>query len=265
VVFVGGTTVLIVALGFDAPAAPLVLLCAPVLDVAARRGWGQGVTALALTAATMFAVVPLRQRFNDLGLDAGDAIVALPLTWVAVLIALVMISGRVPKPGRGTRTAGSAVAALLLLASTAGAHDPGQGQPAGNVSWHVQVDGATVSVSASADALCAGGSARFVARRGGAVVVGRATRSACGRKDTLRLPRPGRWFVYLEATDNGHPLESWIPVKAASRASIVDASRYAYRPSASGASAVKWIAGTALYAAIAAFVITLARVARQRR
>lgn len=262
-VFLLLTTLLITSLGFQAPALPVLLLAGPVIDLAARRGLSRPATALLMTLATMALVVPIRQGLSHLDLSLQDALLAAPLSFLAALTGLILAAGRLPTLPRAGRVAGATAAIFALLSTGASAHDPGQGTPAGKVAWAARTHGSRVIVRAAAPLLCQGAPASFVARRGGRRISAPAVPGAasCARRGTLTLPDAGRWFVYLQAHDRSGPVESWIDVSAGSRQRTV-LTREAYRPKHRSASVLKWGVGALLYAAIAALLITFARLAR---
>lgn len=259
--FMGVVTAAVVLLGFEAPGPPVLLLLGPLVDVAARRGWGTLLTATALTASTMLLVVPVRQRFSALGLDVDDAALAVPLVWLASAAGLVIVSGRVGFGGRGLRLLVSGLALFGLLAGSASAHDPGQGASAGAVRWDARVRGADAAVSVSTKALCDATQARLLARRGGAVVTGTLGETGCARRGRIRLPQDGRWFVYLDGDRPDGRFESWIPLTAGdtARHALV---REGYRPPRRRGGALKWSAGLVMYAVIGILLVAFGRLAR---
>ena len=243
---------------FPGPALPLLVVPALVLDLAVARRWPPLVTSALFATALHLAYVPARNLLgNGVRFDLVDVAIGLPLTWLAVLSVLSLATRTSPFLPR--RLTAAVTAALLLSAAPAAlAHDPGQGDDAGDVGLEVRVDDERrAAVSAVLpQPLCRGANpTAVVARRAGEVVRGPLSKDGCRLQGSLALPARGRWFVYVELTRSGRTVESWLPVdvgSGASRASARD--RYAYFPPERSAGTAKTVAGALLYAAMLALL-----------
>lgn len=245
-------------LGHSTLIVPPLLLAAVAIDVAARAGrpWivplATGI-AIPITYAPILSVLTgaPRLRGADLGFGVGLSV----LTGVAAALP----AGVLRRP--------AVVGAIVLVLATGGvampaaAHDPGQGDVVGEVSFRVTVDGLSLDVVADLpDRRCSGGDIAVVARRGGRTVRATAsTASGCVAVGTLNVDEPGRWFVYVEQDR----LEAWVPVDAGGRRSVVDVrDLYERPPTPSGTT--KPIASAALLAAALALAAATARVSSGR-
>lgn len=265
--FVGAVSLLLVALGFDTPKLPLLLVPALVLDVGARRGLpltGQG---LAYTVGLFALYVPTVDWLGQgVQLDGADVLVAFPLTLVAVTAVLAAVLG--DRGHAGCVRLATAVAigggALLILPAGAVAHDPGQGADAGTVALAARATGRGVALTAVAGpGLCRRlGAGRLVARRSGVTKRVAMRRSGCRYRGRLSVPQRGRWFVYAELSRGKATVESWIPVKVGDAQTVSDPERYAYVADANAGGLLKTVAGASLYLlvlATAGAVILLVR------
>lgn len=255
------------------PALPLLVAPAVVLDLAVGRGWPSLATSALFATVLHVAYVPARNGLgNGVRFDVGDVAVGLPLTWLAVLAVLTVATRPSHRLPRRSVVAATVAALVVAAAPAALAHDPGQGEDAGDVALEVRVDEQRrAAVSALLpQSLCRGATpSALVARRAGEVVRGLLAKDGCRLQGRLTLPTPGRWFVYVELTRSGRTVESWLPVvvgSGASRASARD--RYAYLPPERSGGAVKTVVGVLLYLAMLALLygtIVLVRSAAQTR
>jgi hypothetical protein len=238
----------LVILGRSTPDLPVAVLGLAVADLpwrgpAARYGaTGAAVAALAWIAAA-FGVAS--QPAIAIGVVAAPVIV--------VGVALVLAS-----TWRGHLASATAAALLvgvtmLSLASAphAVAHDPGQGQPVTSVHLTVVSDGRG---EVRLDAITGDAGTRLVprgvvARRGGQTLTAPLTELGDGRfTGTIRLPAEGRWFVYVEFTRDGEPIEAWLPVESEWKGTSF-ADRELYAPAGTQAPTTMQIAsGAAIYA-----------------
>ena len=154
-------------------------------------------------------------------------------------------------------------------ALAAPAHDPGEGTPVTTARLTVASDGRGV---VRLTVLPRSGCARIhprdvVARRAGRTI--RAPLSAargCELTGDIQLPGPGRWFVYADLTDAGHPAETWLAAYP-DRAATVTAERLVYRPAQAtpgSARRTETAAGAAIYTAGLALLGSALAVARRR-
>ncbi len=196
--------------GFSTPIVPPILLVAFVVDHAASRGlW----STLALPAAVHAVYLPwLFFVPNGVRLTATEMIVSALLS-LAIAVSPVLWS-RVRRVGL---PAAGACIALVLFASAAGAHDPGQGVQDAAITFAVDV----VHSRASIETIVGGEDcerlvpSRIVARRAGQERSAPLTsRARCVAGGTIELPRPGRWFVYVEYQRGERQLEAWIPIES---------------------------------------------------
>ena len=243
---------------FPGPALPLIVAPAVVLDLAvARRGSPLATSALFATVLHL-AYVPARNLLGSgVRFDVADVALGLPLTWLSVLAVLTVATRTSPRLRR--RSAAAATAVLLLSAAPAAlAHDPGQGDDAGNVAIEVRVDEQRrAAVSALLPrSLCPDATARaVVARRAGEVVRGPLAKEGCRVRGSLALPSRGRWFVYVELARGGRIVESWLPIDVGSGESVAyERDRYAYFPPERSAGPLKTIVGALLYIAMLALL-----------
>ena len=258
-------------LGFDAPALPLLVVPAAVLDYLWRRGVGllltAGVYAAALIAVYAIAGTTLP---GAVPLARDDLLVSVPVVVVGTGLAL-SLAGLPPR--RARPLAGTATACVLTwltalaLAAPAVAHDPGQGEPAGNVSLALQASDRRVALRGLLPGrTCrATGDGDLVARRAGRTFRSPLQRRGCQVYGAIEVPETGRWFVYLDlATGRGQRLESWLPIDVAQgRSHATERSRYAYLTEASSGGWAKTAVGAALYAGVVTLFAATAMLSRR--
>lgn len=268
-----GVAAFLELLGFAGPALPLLIGPAVVYDVGRRRGWSPTALAGAVTAAVYVVYVPVR---NELGsgvmLDTAAVLIGAPVGFASAWLVL-----RTARPGPSLRSSlrpvGVAAALTVLLLGSvrpeaAFAHDPGQGPAARSVALIVSVSDGVASVRATSPHI-AKGRVRprgLAARRSGVTVKAPLERRGGGLSGRIRLPEPGRWFVYVELIRGDEPIEAWLPVRASGRpTSVADPARYAYVASATSSSAVKYLGGAVVYAAAITLLAGALVVLRRRR
>jgi hypothetical protein len=256
--------------GFDTPKAPLIVVGALALDLAANRRLPLAGQALVYVLALYAAYVPALYLFgHGVRLEAADVLVGAPLGFLAVLVSLTLIfrpRGRVRGLRRIPVTGALGLVVLLSLAAPATAHDPGQGEPAGTFDFAAELSGYTLAVSAHRD----GGDCpqlvptELVARRAGDVSAGELVRTGCELQGRVELPDEGRWFVYVDAHKGGETVESWIPVKVEEgETRFVESDRFAYVADREPATTLKWIAGTVMYGLVIAFLVAMVTLVRR--
>jgi len=262
-VFVAAVSGFLLLLDFPAPALPLLVFPALVLDLAGRRGWPAPLTSAAYAVALFAAYVPARNALGDgVQLDAMDVLVGVPLTWLLATAVFALAAGRTPQP---FATPVAAVTLALLLPAAALAHDPGQGDEAGVLGLRVAAGDKRIDLTGTIpQRRCEATTARrIVARRGGREVAAPLAKRGCSLRGTVTVPERGRWFVYAELRRAGRPVESWLPVDAGrGRQTATDSSRYAYIPPERSSSALKLIAGGILYALMLALLCATVALVR---
>ena len=269
IVAVGGFLML---LEFGAPALPLLLAAAVIVDTATVRGWNPASTAAAYTAVLHMAYVPVRNFLgNGVEFDASDVLLGAGLTWVGTLVVFALAAGWRPRLARASTGVSAVVLATLTIAPAAFAHDPGQGEDASAVGLRVTVDGETADLTADLGAADCRSTQplRVTARRGGKMQRASLRKTGCRLHGAVRLPERGRWFVYAEMSRKGDAVESWLPVIVGSDdRTVSDPQRYAYFPPDPSDGAIKVIAGVVLYGVMLALLyatIALTRASQQRR
>lgn len=260
-VFVLCVSGFLVLQGFDPPRLPLLVVPALVLDLS--RSWPSLRRAAAAAVATLAVYVPMGYVGRGVQLDAGEIVLAAPLVWAAFALWLLALgerpAGRPPIPALPV----ALVLLLALLPGSAPAHDPGQGPEAGTIDLTVATrdDVATVSARAAPELE----PLAIVARRGG--VTREAPLTAVGpgeSRGAVRLPDPGRWFVYVELRDPaGRDMEAWLPVTRDGSEPVHDPQRFLYEVQSRDSSVVKWLAGVLLYAMVAAFLAAVVVLVRR--
>lgn len=169
--------------------------------------------------ATAAAVAALAWIASALGVASQPAaavgVVAAPVIVVGIALVLAT-SWRAHRIGATAAALIVGVAMLALVpAPRAIAHDPGQGEPVTSVRLTAVSDGRG---EVRLDAVAGDGGSRLVAggvvaRRGGQTLTAPLNDLGDGRfTGTIHLPEEGRWFVYVEFTRAGEPVEGWLPV-----------------------------------------------------
>ena len=241
--------------GFPAPAVPLLLVPAFALD--RSRGRSSLLRAIVLCVVVYAVHIPVRNWLgNGVSIDATDVALGLPLAIAAAwLVFRLAEHGVTPAPRRGALAVAMLGALLVLPASAAFAHDPGQGADAGAVSLEVSVEQERVQLNGRVTARCDEYSAhRIVARRAGRAIRAPMRGDACGFSGELEVDEQGRWFVYAQLRKGDDLVESWLPIDAGGRARIQESARYAYVPPAAGSSWFKYVGGGVLYALMLALL-----------
>ena len=254
--------------GFSPPALPLLVVPALAIDLASRGRWSVPVSASAY-ALSLFAVyVPVRNWLGDgVEMDAAQLALGLPLAWITSALVFAMARGRKPAVPRSAK-ATAAVLLLLVLPSAALAHDPGQGDGAGELALTASVDGAQAELRAVLpQSSCRATQPRaLVARRAGQTRRAPLRKRGCELAGSLRLPDRGRWFLYVEMSRDGENIEAWLPIDAhRGRKLVSNDSRYAYIPPEPSQSGLKLAGGVALYAGMLALLYSAFALTRAAR
>lgn len=259
---------LLMALSFDTPKLPLLIVPALVLDLAFERRVGALALGVLFPLALFAAyVLTLDLLGEGVKLDARQVAVGLPLAVLcaAVVFLLLGLGGRAGRASALPAAAAALTALALLWPAGALAHDPGQGPDAGSLDLAALVRGERMQlrVTASGRECRALRPRGIVARRAGQVMRAPLRGSGCAFRGSLRLPESGRWFVYADLVRGGDAIESWLPVKrGAGEASFVRPDRFAYEVDRKQSSTIKWIAGGAMYALVLAFLFAIALMFR---
>lgn len=187
-------------------------------------------------------------------------------------IALLVLSGqtswRMPGLAMGILLAIIAFAPGVVVAPSASAHDPGQGDAAQEAVLTVSRSaGPVVDIELTIDAASCtqivpdGSSARRAGvRRVGVLDVV----EECRYLGAVEIDQTGRWFVYVELSDRGRSLELWAPLARGEEEATVR--RPLYTAAARPAPGIQVLAGTLLYGAAAAMLaVTLRQTERVRR
>jgi hypothetical protein len=237
----------LVVLGRSTPDLPVAVLGLAVADLPWRghaARYGAASAAVAALAWIASAVGVASQPATAIGIVAAPVIV--------VSIVIVLASTRRGLLASATAAALLVSGAMLSLASAphAAAHDPGQGQAVTSIRLTVGGDGlGEVQLDAiTGDADTQLVAHRVVARRGGQTLTAPLTELGDGRfSGTIRLPDEGRWFVYVEFTRDGEPVEAWLPVESEWKGTSF-ADRELYVPAGTQARTAAQVAsGAAIY------------------
>jgi hypothetical protein len=262
--------VLLIA-GLPVPLLPLLLLPALVLDLLLPSR-DRLLAAVAFSVAIFALYVPYMNWIkSDIYLGLEDVLIGLPLavglSYLALILADQPRNVAAPRPNLAA-TGPATVALMLVVASSALAHDPGQGEDAGSAALTAKSVGdrasLTIGVASSAD--CDGlEPVSLVARRAGVEVEAPLERvGECRFHGTASLPERGRWFVYGEFDRQGQAVEAWLPVHVGAEPDTVSEERLLYNPPSESGGPIKIAAGLVVYAFLAAVVLLIARLIRRR-
>ena len=265
--FIAVISALLRADSFGAPRLPLLIVPALVFDVARRRGTSLWLNS-ALCSAVLFAVYgPAAHIGHGAQLDGSDVLVGLPLGWLGFALPQLLLRDRPRRAPHRAAMVTSVVAGLLVLPAGALAHDPGQGPSAGSMSLSVRVHAGRATVDAVPRPRAALAPVAIVARRGGSVHRGALRSSGDGRfTGAVALHGSGRWFVYVDLRRaNGQLVESWLPVESPESAAVHAPARFAYVVDRKSSSALKWLIGALLYAAVVAYLVAVVQLVKRSR
>ena len=256
---------LLLALGFEAPALPLLVAPALLLDALEGRDLRTPSRAALFVATLIAAYVPVRQWLgNGVSFGLADVVVGGILAWIAVSVVFAAVERTGTPPRRGTAAAVSALL-LLVLPGGASAHDPGQGDNAGSSSLNVVTrDDRIELVGRLRRAACRTATAvEIVARRAGVERRAPLTGDGCSFRGSVDVDGRGRWFVYAGLQDARGDLETWLPVHVGNGGErVADASRFVYRPPEGGSSVVKYGGGIGIYGFMAFLLVVSIRLLR---
>lgn len=248
---------------FEPPRVPLLLVPALALDLTRRLP--VSVRAAAATLALGAAYVPAGYVGQGVRLDASDLLIAAPLAWVAFAIVLAAMSGGRPRLRSFPLAPATSVLLMLLLAPSALAHDPGQGQDAGTLDLRMEAADGLATVTARAPEGAEAAPIGLVARRGGLTRRADLTEPQPGVfRGQIRLGEPGRWFVYVDLQrQDGRTIEAWLPLEGSGDESVRDRARFTYLVDRKPSSLIKWLTGSALYALVVGFLFALTVLVRR--
>lgn len=264
---VAGAALLLVALGYDAPLLPLLVVPAALLDLAERRRLRPAATAALAVGGLYAAYVPWLELWGGVTLAASDVAIGLPVAFIAGWLALAAVAGASARvPAAASAAAASAAALALVLAAPAAAHDPGQGETAGALDLRATARAGTLTLDARAVRGCFEARS-LAARRAGETIRAPLYRDGCRYRGSLRLPGEGRWFVYAELRDaGGTAVESWLPVTLEDGSGgAAERGRYAYVPPAEATPFTEVAAGAIMYLAMLALLATIVSLSARSR
>ena len=148
------------------------------------------------------------------------------------------------------------------------AHDPGQGEPAGDVPLTVTATGKAITLEGAADgADCRELEPRgLTTRRGGTTLRAPLDLSGCKFSGQIRVPERGRWFVYAELRRRGRDIETWLPVHAGDGVERnSELGRYAYEPNETPTTTAQVVTSIVLYAGILGLIAATFALVRPDR
>lgn len=262
------------ALGRSTPDLPFAELGLIALDVTIL---GKAYKFAAAAAAT--SSLALGASFVGLSSVSTEAVavLALPVIGATLLWGLLHVRRLSPVAVSLVLVLGAS-AALITRPGPAYAHDPGQGQQLSTVTMEATIGaGPRAWVRVSTPSCNGLTPKRLVARRAGVeitsplagVSTGPSEADAsdvqtCAFSGSVRLPTPGRWFIYAEFREGTRSAETWVPL-VASKANHVSDHRSLYVPAggATRASSTQYLAGTAVY--LFGLLLLAAGVAASRR
>ena len=252
-------------LDFPAPALPLLIPAAVIVDMAWQRRLSIAVTAIGFAIAVYAAYVPVRNWLGEgVRFDFEDVVLGLPLTALAAGAVFALAAEWRPRGPRRRTLAAACLAATLLAATPALAHDPGQGEDAGSADVVVSLDGKKATLTAELSDRCAETTpVAVVARRAGETVEAPLEKRGCRFAGEVGLGDRGRWFVYAEMEREGRPVETWLPVSVGSGPTrVAEQDRYVYYPPQRSGGAVQVVAAVVLYAAMLGLLVAALRLVR---
>jgi hypothetical protein len=198
--------------------------------------WGAARWPLAALAVTLLQLAASATGLSSVRVDAVSAAATFV---VPVLIAAVVATTVWRRVATVAAAAALMVAAPVLYAPTARAHDPGQGPAQGSAELTVVGNG-DGGLSVTADGFTGLGPGiepvRLLARRANRVVTADLRRDGSGAESftgRVVLPEPGRWFVYVEVRQQEQVLEAWLPVQQTTSVTTA-ARRPVYLPAGTG-------------------------------
>jgi hypothetical protein len=275
-VLVGLAGLFLLAIGWDAPILPLLILPAALFDLGAERGWSRPIRAAAYVGLTYVLYVPwVNLVYGGVYLGAGAVVTGLPLALASTWLVLVAFDGGRRRLGGAYRsplrralvTGALALAAVAAFEGPAWAHDPGEGREVGATHLVATVSGRRAHLAGRI--VRAAGCRRFhardlAARRAHVVLRAPLRMHGCNFSGSMRLSSRGRWFLYADLAEGRRGLESWLPVKTDGREGRFEKrGRSLYLPARSPNTPVKTVATAFLYLGLIAFLLVIARLARQ--
>lgn len=201
------------ALGRSTPDLPIAVLGLAAVDLpfrTSRERYTAGIGAvagLAWMASLTGAASPV---------PGAVAVTALPLIIAALLILLASLwRGHAQTLLPIGITLAAVALSLAWPAERAVAHDPGQGKGVADVELSITSQGdGELSVRMDVPGECSDLTPTdIVARRAGTTVHGPLHAvGACSFEGAVEVEDRGRWFVYVEMSHEGEPVESWLPI-----------------------------------------------------
>lgn len=251
----------LLAMGRTAPDLPLAVMGLAAADLP----WRRPVTAYAAGAAGV-SVTTLAA--SVLGLASVPVASVLPTAVpviVVFLLALLADSRRLASMAAVLILGGVALPAMFP--DPASAHDPGQGEPVGQVALAGYSDGrGTVRLTADLPIDCSTSRpCQIVARRAGETLPGSV--SVAGRRVSgeVKVAPNGLWFVYLQATHARGAVETWVAIDSGA-VERVSERRDLYLPAGlSEGGTLQAVTGAAFYAlGLAVLGLAVAQTRRSR-
>lgn len=265
------------AIGWEPPLIPLLLGPALVLDLTTDAAWRASTMAAAFVASLYLLYLPYVAAILQLQFDVPEIAAGLLISFAAVFVLLRILEHereRTPRPPRASgavrrsrvRVVLAAVFTVALVAASSGrAHDPGQGEVAGDVEIAARSQGtrAVLELEILEPHLCRDAGPRaLVARRAGRTLRAPLAQRGCDLRGSIELPEDGRWFLYAELGLGDENLEAWLPIEIGRReARMVSATRSLYAVGENTAGGLQIGATLMLYAACLALVAMIVRFA----
>jgi len=239
-------------LGFSVPELPVAVLGLAVVDLP----WRGPALRYSAAGATICGLALLAAGIGLAGQQPSQIAVAAVPVMIAFTVGALLTARRGRLLGGGAAVLAAGCLVLASPAPPASAHDPGQGEIVSGVRIAASSDGAgRLTMTTELDGSCTAQAVMLVARRAGSVRRALlASTRACRFAGSVQVPDPGRWFVYVELRDQGHPVEAWLPVNAGRRETVT-ADRPLYLPSGdSGRTGGQLVAAIGLYGGIGLLV-----------
>ncbi len=228
-------------LGFSVPELPVAVLGLAVVDLP----WRGPALRYSAAGAAICGLALLAAGTGLAGRQPSQIAVAAVPVMIAFTVGALLTARRRRLLGGGAAVLPAGCLILVSPTPPASAHDPGQGEVVAGVRLAASSDGkGRLAMTGELDGSCTAQAVMLVA----------STR-ACRFAGSVQVPDPGRWFVYVELRDQGHPVEAWLPVNAGRRETVT-AARPLYLPSGdSGLTGGQLVAAIGLYGAIGLLVV----------
>lgn len=254
----------LVLLGRSTPDLPLAVLGFAAYDLPLRGRLPRSAAAAVATSAVAWTASVVGVASQP---AASVGLVAVP---VIVFGLAVLVGTRLSSPwiAAAAFVVVSSSGFLAGTAERAEAHDPGQGEMISNIALTAITDKSdqVVMVATVAGRCDNVEPVALVTRRAGRTVSTALNPvGSCSFRGALRVPEPGRWFVYTEFKYSGRPAEAWLSVEPG-KVSTLATSRTLYIPAGTQSSkqVEEVVAGLPIYA-FGLGLVTLGILAQRRR